>query len=96
MDLNDNTPIAMLTVRQLKEVLKLNSNKEEITLIDHTQKKFVYGLKGIRELFQVSHATAQKYKDTVIKDAIIQHGRKIIVDADKALELFSKKDQELW
>lgn len=96
MDLNENTPIAMLTVKQLKDVLKLNNNEEEITVIDHTQKKYVYGLKGIRELFKVSHATAQKYKDTVIKDAIIQHGRKIIVDADKALELFSKKDQELW
>jgi len=29
--------------------------------------------------------------DTIIKDAISQNGRKIIVDADKALELFNAK-----
>ena len=69
MNITENTPIAMLTVKQLKEVLNL---KEEASVIkkDYTQKKYVYGLKGIRTLFKVSHATAQKYKDTILKDAI--------------------------
>ena len=52
-------------------------------------KRYVYGLKGIQELFNVSHGTAQRYKDGIIKDAVFQSGRKIVVDADKAMELFN-------
>lgn len=52
-------------------------------------KRYVYGLKGIEELFNVSHATAQKFKDGILKDAVYQSGRTIVVDADKALELFN-------
>jgi predicted site-specific integrase-resolvase len=48
-------------------------------------------LRGIRNLFSVSHATAQRYKDGIIKDAVSQNGRKIIVDREKALELFQQK-----
>jgi hypothetical protein len=52
-------------------------------------KRFVYGLRGIRELFNVSHPTAQKYKNTWLAPAIEQRGRKIIVDAARAIELFN-------
>lgn len=52
-------------------------------------KRYVYGLKGIQELFNVSHLTAQRYKDGILKDAVYQSGRKIVVDADKAIELFN-------
>ena len=52
-------------------------------------KRYVYGLRGIQELFNVSHLTAQRYKDGIIKDAVYQSGRKIVVDADKAIELFN-------
>ena len=51
-------------------------------------KRYVHGLKGIQELFNVSHLTAQRYKDGILKDAVYQYGRKIVVDADKAIELF--------
>ncbi len=88
--LNENTPIAMLTVGQLKELLKLGEPKEETINKDYTGNKYIYGLKGIRDEFNVCHATAQKYKDGILKDAIIQNGRKIIVDVEKARELFSK------
>ena len=54
-------------------------------------KRYVYGLKGIQELFNVSHLTAQRYKDGIIKDAVYQSGRKIVVDVDKAIELFNEK-----
>lgn len=92
MAVTNETPIAMLTVGQLKEVLKLDQQKEEI-LVKHnfTDKKYAYGLRGIRETFKVSHATAQKYKDGILKDAITQHGRKIIMDIDKAMKLFKEK-----
>jgi len=52
---------------------------------------FVYGLKGIRELFGVSTTTAQEYKNTWLKPACRQRGQKIIVDVAKALELFDEK-----
>ncbi len=52
-------------------------------------KRYVHGLKGIQELFNVSHVTAQRYKDGILKDAVYQSGRKIVVDADKAIELFN-------
>ena len=54
-------------------------------------KRYVYGLKGIQELFNVSHLTAQRYKDGILKEAVFQSGRKIVVDVDKAIELFNEK-----
>lgn len=51
-------------------------------------RRYVYGLKGIMQLFNVSNVTAQRYKNGVIKDAVKQYGRKIVIDADRALELF--------
>lgn len=53
-------------------------------------RRYVYGLRGIRELFGVCHATAQRYKDTFLRPAIIQRGKKIQIDADKAIELFNE------
>lgn len=55
-----------------------------------TGKNYVYGLRGIRDLFNVSHVTAQKYKDTFLKPAVMQRGRKIVVDADMAIELYDQ------
>ena len=91
--ISDETPIAMLTVRDLKEILKIektNLQQVEVKQFNHTDTNYVYGLKGIRDLFKVSHATAQKYKNTILKDAVTQHGRKIIVDVEKAMKLFNK------
>src|SRR5690554_7325142 len=54
-------------------------------------KRLVYGIKGIAELFGCSISTAQRIKDSgKIKKALTQVGRKIVVDADKALELYKK------
>lgn len=55
------------------------------------QKHLVYGLRGIQELLGCSHKSAQYYKDHVIREAVSQNGRKIVVDADKALELFNQR-----
>jgi hypothetical protein len=85
--INKETPIAMLNVGQLMELLN-SEKKQETVSIPETSKRLVYGLRGIRNLFGVSHATAQRYKDTIIRDAVSQNGRKIIVDAEYAMELF--------
>lgn len=85
MIITSETPVAMLTVGQLRSFLE---KKDDKPIKLQQPKKYVYGLAGIRELFKVSHVTAQRYKDGILKDAVSQNGRKIIVDVDKAMELF--------
>jgi len=87
--INKDTPIAMLTVGQLMELLNPDK-KQEVTIVQNST-NYIYGLNGIKKLFNVSHATAQRYKDTIIKEAVRQNGRKIVVNADKAMELFNEK-----
>ena len=63
---------------------KASSSKEE--------KRYVYGLAGIARLFGCSLPTANRIKQSgKINRAITQVGRKIIVDADLALELAGRK-----
>lgn len=94
MNYNDDTPITFLTVGQLKEVLGIDSDQiakqreKGAASSNAEQKRYVYGLRGIRELFGVSHATAQRYKNTFLQEAVSQQGQIIITDAEKALELF--------
>lgn len=55
-------------------------------------KKFVYGIGGIARLFGCSMPTANRIKKSgKIDRAITQIGRKIIVDAEMALELAGHK-----
>lgn len=55
-------------------------------------KKVVYGMLGIAKLFNCSIATANRIKNSKkIEKAITQIGRKIIVDAELALELAGRK-----
>lgn len=85
--LNEDTPIALLTVGQLRELMSFDRQPETVAISN--EKRLVYGLRGIRTLFNVSHATAYRYKETILKDAVSQQGRKIVVDVDKALQLFN-------
>lgn len=62
-----------------------------------SDKKFpsvMYGLDGIRELFGVGKTQAWKLKETVIKDAVVQRGKVIIIDTRKALMLFGMKQED--
>ena len=53
-----------------------------------SNKQYVQGIKGIADLFGCSKSTAQRIKNSgVIDDAITQVQRKILVDADLALQL---------
>ena len=88
MNVTEQTPLSFLTVGQFMELLNTGKQNEPVR-IQESEKRYIYGLRGIREEFNVSHATAQRYKDTIIKDAVLQQGRRIIVDADKAMELFN-------
>lgn len=54
------------------------------------KKEYVYGIKGIAQLFGCSTATAQRIKSSgEIDGALIQRNRRIIVDVEKALMLFN-------
>ena len=88
------TPLAMLTVGELKEVIASAMPRQEIERKPDTTPNYIYGLAGIKELFGVSHATAQKLKNTVLAPAVKQYGRKIVVDAKMAMELFANRNRK--
>lgn len=57
-----------------------------------TTKRYVYGILGIAQLFGCSIPTANRIKKSgKIDKAITQIGRKIIIDAELALELAGRK-----
>ena len=97
---NIEKPLYTLTVGEFTELLdariKAVINNETISTIDEARPtgRLVYGIRGIRELFGVSHLTAQRYKDGIIKEAVLQNGRKIVVDVDLALKLFNERRNE--
>ncbi|WP_332457478.1 DUF3853 family protein [Petrimonas sp.] len=83
-------PIWQLTIGELLDILQ---SERPVQKLEKTpEKRIVYGLKGIAEIFGCSTSTAQRIKNSgKIKKAITQVGRKIIVDADLALRLFREK-----
>ena len=103
MYIDEDTFVVQLTVGQLISLLKKEfpaltatpKNADADTLADGDGPTFtgrlVYGLRGIRSLFNVAHKTAWQWKETWLKPAVIQNGRKIITDADYALKLFDEK-----
>ena len=69
-----------------------SNNTNTVTTATKEQKRFVYGIAGIARLFGCSLPTANRIKKSgKIDRAITQMGRKIIVDADLALELAGRK-----
>ena len=93
MNYSETTPLAALTIGEFKSLegcLDKAANAASSGQMK-TSGNYVYGLRGIQQLFGVSHKTAQDYKDGIIKDAVMQNGRKIVVDADLALELFNQR-----
>lgn len=98
INITDDTPIAMLTVGQLREVLFPKAlldliEKQQIIDEERIPKRYVHGVVGIKQLFNCSYPTAHKLKETILKPAIKQQGRVIVVDADLALKLFSEHEQ---
>ena len=90
-----NTPIWQLTVDQFKELLQ-SSQPEKSVNEDNNQmppKRYVHGVSGIRSLFNCSYPTAHKLKETIIKPAVSQQGKVIIVDAELAIKLFQEHEQ---
>ena len=91
-----NTPLDRITVGELFEMLERHfgtsaQRGRSEAAQDAQPKHLLYGIKGIEDFFGVSHRTAQTYKDGILKPAVRQVGRKIVTDADLALQLFTEK-----
>lgn len=91
MEITSNTRIIDLTVGQLMELFA-KVQAPAVEKAPEQTKRLVYGISGIAQLFNCSMTTANRIKASGrIDDAITQHGRIIVVDADKALVLFNNK-----
>jgi hypothetical protein len=93
MNINLNTPIWQLTVGELVEVIKNELQpKTEPFQQSCTDKNFVYGLQGLADLLGCSKQHAWFIKSTgVFDNAIIQRGRKIIINKEKVFEILEQK-----
>lgn len=87
-------PIFSMTETQLRQIIKEVVNESLGVDEKKPAKRYAYGIKGIRNIFNVSHATACRYKENIIKDAVSQVGRVIVTDVDKAIELFNKHSKK--
>lgn len=102
--ITDDTPVGLLTVGQQKQMIAdavrtamqviMGSDGDVSPTTISPKKRYVYGISGIAALFECSYVTASKLKNGVLKPAVHQQGRKIMVDADLAIELFRKNKEE--
>jgi catalase len=98
INITDDTPIVMLTVGQLREILIPKAlydliEKQQKIEKERIPKRYVHGVSGIKQLFNCSYPTAHKLKETILKPAVKQQGRVIVVDADLAMKLFQEHEQ---
>lgn len=81
-EVNLETPLWQLTVGEFLEISK--------SFI--YEKKYEYGLKGLAKILGCSVSKASEIKSTgILDDAIVQKGNIIIIDKEKALQLFAQK-----
>lgn len=91
MEITSDTRIIDLTVGQLMDLFA-KAQAPATQAQPKEEKRFVYGIAGIAQIFNCSMTTANRIKASGrINDAITQHGRIIVVDANKALQLFNNK-----
>lgn len=94
---NDNTRIIDLTLGELLDAVEERVKETLAGKTQHNEKKkrYVYGLKGLAQLFGCSKTTASRIKTSgKIDKAITQVGALLIIDADLALDLAGKKENK--
>ena len=79
---DENTRISELTVGELRDLVRAVLTESVQT------KRTVKGLSGLADLLGVSQSTVKRYK-ALLSPSIAQRGRSIVVDADKALQLWA-------
>ena len=100
--ITNETRIIDLTVGQLMDLIaraqaparmEQAPSEERAPSEEGGKRNLVYGIGGIAQLFNCSLTTANRIKASGrIDKAIKQHGRIIVVDADRALELFNQSN----
>lgn len=84
--IQNNSAVVTLQMT-IDEYLEMKESRE-LKETSSRSRNLVYGLEGIKQLFGCSTTTAWRIKNSEwIRPAITQVGRKIVVDADLALEL---------
>ena len=78
----DNTKLSELTVGELRDLVRAVISESVHTR--HTVK----GLSGLADLLGVSVSTVKRYR-SLLKPAIALRGRSMVVDADRALQLWA-------
>ncbi len=88
MNIDNTKLISELTVEEYTKLfIKLMNIK--------TEKKYVYGLKGLARLLGCSRTKAYKVKKSGILDAAItKNGRLLIIDKEQVLELVKSNPTE--
>lgn len=85
-----------ITADDLSKVIELAVEKA-LKASNQMQKqelpKYVHGLQGIADLFDVSKVTAQKYKNTWLAGAVKQNGKTLLTDTEMALKLFNENGE---
>lgn len=81
-------------IEDFKEIVAFYLKTPQENSVEVEQKnKHVYGIDGLARILGCSKSHASKLKGKGLFDkAIVQNGRKIIIDKEMALELFNKKD----
>lgn len=98
-DSYQDIPLWQLTVSEFKAIINNTVESKMAELVKQTaaksaEKDTVYGLDGIMQIFGCSKTKACQIKNSgIIDDAMVVAGRKIIVDANKALACY-KNHQE--
>lgn len=85
--MTQDTRISELTVGEFQDLIRrtLAEEREQKTSCE------AYGLQGIADLFGVSLSQAKRIKASgVISKAVAQRGRTIIINKQKALDLWAK------
>lgn len=86
LGLKYDTPLAMLTLGQLLDVM---DRKGAGMPVKQEGKKFLHGLKGIADRYGVSKKTACEWCKGWLAPAVEKRGNTIICDQDLADELFA-------
>lgn len=96
--MTEKTEIAVMTPYELQQLVETSVRRILTEFTDMAmmpkinpkpeKKRYVYGIKGIAEIFNCSLPTANRIKKSGrISRAITQVGRKVVIDVEMALEL---------
>lgn len=92
--MNPETPLWQLTIGEVQKMVADTVRKElerASNSVDDKEKerRYVHGLSGIAEIFGCGITKANEIRQSgKIDAAIVQVGRKMVIDVDKALECY--------